>query len=74
MLRSGATLEAISTILRHQSPDTTLIYAKVDVDSLSLLATTLAGAYVMIRTYVDSYVAQQRAMGLQVQDTEQFAH
>ncbi len=38
MLRSGVSLDVVSTILRHQSPDTTLIYAKVDVDSLSLLA------------------------------------
>lgn len=38
MLRSGASLDVVSTILRHRSPDTTLIYAKVDVDSLTQLA------------------------------------
>jgi site-specific recombinase XerD len=31
MLRSGAGLESIGTILRHRSPTTTAIYAKVDV-------------------------------------------
>ena len=30
MLRSGATLEAVGTMLRHRSPETTTIYAKVD--------------------------------------------
>jgi site-specific recombinase XerD len=30
MLRKGATLDAVGTILRHRSADTTAIYAKVD--------------------------------------------
>ena len=30
LLRSGATLDAIGTLLRHRSPDTSAIYAKVD--------------------------------------------
>lgn len=38
MLRAGATLEAIGTVLRHESPDTTAHYAKVDVTTLCLIA------------------------------------
>jgi site-specific recombinase XerD len=34
MLREGSTLEAIGTILRHSKPDTTAIYAKVDLNML----------------------------------------
>jgi site-specific recombinase XerD len=34
LLRSGATLSEIGQLLRHESHDTTRIYAKVDVDSL----------------------------------------
>lgn len=38
MLRSGATLDAIGALLRHESPDTTAHYAKVDVATLRLIA------------------------------------
>ena len=38
MLRAGATLDEIGTILRHKSPDTTAHYAKVDVASLQQIA------------------------------------
>jgi site-specific recombinase XerD len=38
MLRRGASLRAIGEILRHQRPDTTTRYAKVDLDSLRALA------------------------------------
>lgn len=34
MLRAGGTLEAISTVLRHKSVETTAIYAKVDTKML----------------------------------------
>lgn len=34
MLREGSTLEAIGTVLRHTKPDTTAIYAKVDLNML----------------------------------------
>jgi len=37
MLRAGASLDAVSTILRHQSTDTTMHYAKVDVTRLNAL-------------------------------------
>ena len=38
LLRSGATLEAVGTLLRHRSPETTSIYAKVDTRMLQEVA------------------------------------
>jgi integrase len=38
MLRSGASMAEIGEILRHRSPNTTEIYAKVDLAGLSSLA------------------------------------
>jgi site-specific recombinase XerD len=38
MLRQGASLDEIGEILRHRSPQTTAIYAKVDLVSLATLA------------------------------------
>lgn len=38
MLRAGATLAEIGTVLRHRSPDTTAHYAKVDVAALQRIA------------------------------------
>jgi site-specific recombinase XerD len=38
MLRTGASLESVGAILRHRSPSTTAIYAKVDVAMLTLVA------------------------------------
>ncbi|MEX4004462.1 site-specific integrase, partial [Paraburkholderia sp. EG285A] len=38
MLRQGSSMAEISEVLRHKSPDSTRIYAKVDLDSLRTLA------------------------------------
>ena len=38
MLRAGASLDAIATVLRHESTDTTAHYAKVDVELLRSVA------------------------------------
>lgn len=38
MLRRGASFEEIGEVLRHRSPQTTSIYARVDIDSLRSLA------------------------------------
>jgi site-specific recombinase XerD len=38
MLRHGASLTEIGEVLRHQSPQTTSIYARVDIDALRSLA------------------------------------
>lgn len=40
MLRKGASLDEIGEVLRHRSPDTTAIYAKVDLDSLRTLGSS----------------------------------
>ena len=38
LLREGCSLDEIGELLRHQSPDTTAIYAKVDLVALRTLA------------------------------------
>lgn len=38
ILRSGASLETVGTVLRHRSPATTAIYAKVDINMLLKVA------------------------------------
>jgi site-specific recombinase XerD len=38
MLRGGATLGMVGTVLRHRSPDTTAHYAKVDMTMLQQVA------------------------------------
>ena len=44
MLRAGATLDAVGTVLRHRSPDTTAHYAKVDVAMLRQVAQSWPGS------------------------------
>ncbi len=43
MLQGGASLGEIGTVLDHRSPETTRIYAKVDVDALRTLAAPWPG-------------------------------
>jgi site-specific recombinase XerD len=43
MLRCGASLAEIGELLRHRHPQTTTIYAKVDLASLRTLALTWPG-------------------------------
>lgn len=43
MLREGVSLQEIGRILRHQDPETTTIYAKVDLNSLRELAVAWPG-------------------------------
>ena len=43
MLKQGASLSEIGDLLRHRSPQTTAIYAKVDLDSLASLALSWPG-------------------------------
>ena len=43
MLKQGASLSEIGELLRHRSPQTTVIYAKVDFDSLAALALSWPG-------------------------------
>jgi integrase/recombinase XerD len=44
MLRAGGSLPEIGQVLRHQHPDTTAIYAKVDRDALRQIARPWPGA------------------------------
>jgi integrase len=37
MLRAGSSLDTIAVVLRHRSPDTTALYAKVDLEMLQLV-------------------------------------
>jgi integrase len=46
LLRNGASLWEIGEILRHKSPETTMIYTKVDIDKLSFLAESWPGGNV----------------------------
>ena len=46
MLHNGASLEDIGQILRHRHPETTQIYAKVDLDALRALAPAWPGGAV----------------------------
>ena len=58
LLRAGATLDVIGALLRHRSPDTTVIYAKTDRPMLLEVAATLDRRRAMtLRTHVDRYVA-----------------
>jgi site-specific recombinase XerD len=43
MLKQGASLSEIGELLRHRSPQTTAIYAKVDLESLAALALSWPG-------------------------------
>jgi len=43
LLRSGAALDEIGEVLRHQSPNTTALYAKVDLTALRTLALSWPG-------------------------------
>ena len=43
LLRSGATLSQIGQLLRHESHDTTRIYAKVDIEALRTLSLPWSG-------------------------------
>jgi site-specific recombinase XerD len=43
LLRQGASLTEIGELLRHRSPQTTALYAKVDLAALRTLAMTWPG-------------------------------
>lgn len=43
LLRNGASLDEIGEVLRHQSPNTTALYAKVDLSALRTLALSWPG-------------------------------
>ena len=68
MLRQGATLTEIGSLLRHRHPKTTGIYAKVDFDALRPLGLPLAGRCGMsaMRDALHDYLAMRRALGFKL--------
>ena len=67
MLRQGASLLDIGQILRHRSPQTTAIYAKVDSGLVAPPCIALAGSCAMtttLRASVQDYLAMRRGWDL----------
>src|SRR5207237_6522962 len=64
LLRSGATLSEIGQLLRHESHDTTRIYAKVDIETADI-ELTLAGRRVMttLSSALDKYLSMRKGLG-----------
>jgi hypothetical protein len=65
LLRRGASLTELVQVLRHSQPDTTQIYAKVDITALRAIALPWPGGLVMsaLREALDEYLAARRAPG-----------
>ena len=69
LLRRGAGLPEIGQVLRHQSLQTTAIYAKVDRSSAVEAGVGVAGERVMsaLREAVKDYLAIRRALGYELE-------
>jgi integrase/recombinase XerD len=68
MLRHGASLGEIGHVLRHRHPDTTRIYAKVDLCALRRLAVPWPGG-VRFSSYteaIEDYLALRRSLGFKL--------
>ena len=63
MLRSGATLEAVGTVLRHRSLDMTAHYAKVDIAMLARVVQPWPGDVNMLSKLLADHTALQQALG-----------
>ncbi len=70
MLREGSTLEAIGTVLRHVKPDTTAIYAKVDLNMLGRGVAALDRRCLMLIQHVKRYVDYRRKLGVGFEEGE----
>jgi site-specific recombinase XerD len=68
LLRQGGSLDEIGELLRHQSPNTTAIYAKVDVTGLTYLGVAVAGRWSMkrLRKAVHDYLTMRRGLGFKM--------
>ena len=67
LLRRGASMADIGDVLRHQHPQTTEIYAKVDLTRLRVPRPAVAiGRWPMtpLRRAVDDYLALRRQLGV----------
>ena len=72
MLRSGASMSEIGEILRHRTPNTTEIYAKLDFDGLRSLAhpwPSVGGATMnSLDQALNEYIAIRRALGFELRE------
>ena len=68
MLRSGASLTEIGEVLGHRSPETTKIYAKVDLDCVAFAGLVVAGRYAMntLRKAAREYLTMRRNLGFKM--------
>jgi hypothetical protein len=68
MLQAGASLPEIGEVLRHRSPQTTSIYARVDISSLRSLALPWpGGAMNTLREALQDCLALRRGLGFNMQ-------
>ena len=73
MMRQGASLGEIGDVLGHRHPDTTRIYARVDLGALRPLALPWpSGGCAMntLREAVEEYLSMRRHLGFKLHDTE----
>ena len=70
MLRHGASLTEIGEILRHRSPETTMIYTKVDLEYAAHAGLAVAGRCAMntLREAVHDYLTLRRSLGFKLHD------
>ena len=70
MLQKGSSLSEIGEVLRHRSPDTTAIYAKVDFLSLRALALPWPGGALVkgLQKAVEEYLSMRRALGFKLKN------
>jgi hypothetical protein len=74
MIRQAAPLDEIGELLRHRSPYTTAIYAKVDLPPLRSSGTPLAGRCPMKRPRqaAGDYLALRCSLGFKLKEHERF--
>lgn len=64
LLRRGASLVEIGQLLRHSQPNTTQIYAKVDIAALRAIALPWPGVIMSaLQAALEEYLAARRALG-----------
>ena len=70
MLQGGASLPEIGEVLRHRSPQSSSIYAKVDLEALRSLGSAMAGRCAMntLREALQDYLALRRGLGYKMHD------
>ena len=67
MMRHGASLGEIGDVLGHRHPDTTRIYAKVDLTPCAVLPCRGRGAMNTLREALEEYLGMRRVLGFKLQ-------